>query len=75
MRSLYYVKGIILIFMLSIGLIGCATGSGNDSGLSQFNSSLNQFNRSLNNYNSQQQQRNNSMYTGFKAGNGLDFNY
>ena len=75
MRSLYYVKGIILIFMLSIGLIGCATGSGGNSGLSQFNSSLSQFNRSLNDYNRQQQQRNSSMYTGFNAGNGLDFNH
>lgn len=76
MRSLCYVKGIILMLVLSIGLGGCATGSGGgNSGLSQFNSGLKQFNNSLNDYNRQQQQRNSSMYTGFKAGNGLDFNY
>jgi len=75
MKSLKYISGLSLALVLSIGLVGCATGAGNESGLSQFNSSLSKFNRSLNDYNRQQQQRNSSMYTGFNAGNGLDFNH
>ncbi len=67
----------LALLVLALGLLlntGCA-GASSGQNTADFNSGLNQFNNSLNSYNKQQAVRNNSMYTGFKAGNGLDFNH